>query len=159
MLEEAGTSAAALPVSVCAVVPVPGAVPWLHRHATSLRLAPPPQQAVEGPAGEADEALAWLQARCGRLHLAHATRGERNHPMRPVAYEYERFLEKMATGRQVHPGEPRSLLHYCSSLFLPLGVGKRGARQEGVLCQAVLDLSALTRLQVRAARGEGGHWR
>lgn len=148
-MEEDGPSAAALPVHILACLPVPAAVPWLHRHATTLRLAPPPAQAIADRPSDQEEALAWLNARCGRLHLACATQGERNHPVRRVAFQYERFLEKLATGRQIERGEPRSRLFYFCNLFLPLGTAKRAAKQGSLQRQPVLDLGALTRLQVR----------
>lgn len=154
MLEEEVPSSAALPVNILACVPVPAAVPWLHRHATSLRLAPPPARAIEERPEDPEEALAWLRARCGRLHRACATRGERNHPVNAVAFEYGLFVEKLATGRRTEAGERRNQLTYLCKFFLPLGTTKRAAKEGGLRQQAVLELSALTRLQVSVgARG------
>ncbi len=148
VLDEDAPSSAALPVNCVAVLPVPAAVPWLHRHATSLRLAPPPARAIEERPEDPKGALEWLQARCGRLHRACATRGERSHPVNAVAFEYGFFVEKLATGRRAEAGERRNQLTYLCKFFLPLGTTKRAAKEGSLRQQAVLELSALTRLQV-----------
>ena len=79
-----------------------------------------------------------------------------------MTFQYERFLEKIPTGRRIERGEPRSRLSYFCSLFLPLGTTKRAAKQGRLPRQPVLDLTALTRLQVRAGwpwlEGLGCRW-
>lgn len=57
-----------MPVAVEACVPVPRCLPWLHRHATALRLVPPPPS-LSAPAARPGEALEWVQQRCGPLTL------------------------------------------------------------------------------------------
>lgn len=54
-----------MPVAVEGCLPLPATLPWLQRHATALRLVPPPRE------GEVSQThmLEWVWDRCGPLTL------------------------------------------------------------------------------------------
>lgn len=124
----------------------------MHRHATALRLAPPPARMLRG---SPEEELPWLAARCGPLNLARARQDERRMPGLYVDFQYVDFVEMLATARQTILKEPRSQLVYFCNLFLPCGTSKQAAKLRNRRPQPVLDVRAMGRLQVRGGAACG----
>lgn len=71
---------AGMPVAVQACVPVPAVLPWLQRHATALRLAPPPRIRSPTAHGSQPQDLEWVQDHCGPLTLDMDGQGDDSDP-------------------------------------------------------------------------------
>ena len=67
-------------VAVEACIPLPPLLPWLHRHATALRLVPPPIELSGARSGGAAAALGWVQDHCGPLSTADDWAGDLRAP-------------------------------------------------------------------------------
>ncbi|KAL4435219.1 hypothetical protein ABPG77_001901 [Micractinium sp. CCAP 211/92] len=110
-----------VPLAVDCCVPVPWVLPWLHENASSLRLAPPPL-ALSVPASTAQQALDWVQDRCGSLCLEGADwAGELEAPQVAARIAYEEYVAKLSTGLTEHNREPCSSFRFQSSLFVLAG--------------------------------------
>lgn len=110
-----------VPLAVDSCVPVPWVLPWLYANASWLRLVPPPL-ALSMPDSTAQQALGWVQDRCGSLCLEGPDwAGDLEAPQVAARIAYEEYVAKLSTGLTEHNREPCRAFRFQSALFVPAG--------------------------------------